>query len=32
MIKLRSSALAATLEAFEPDVLIVDKVPEGCIA
>jgi predicted glycosyltransferase len=29
MIRLRSRALAATLEAFEPDVLIVDKVPRG---
>jgi predicted glycosyltransferase len=29
MVKLRSKALAAALEAFDPDVLIVDKVPRG---
>jgi predicted glycosyltransferase len=29
LINLRSKALASVLEAFEPDVLIVDKVPRG---
>jgi predicted glycosyltransferase len=28
---LRAQALAAALEAFEPDVLIVDKVPRGAL-
>jgi predicted glycosyltransferase len=29
LINLRSEVLASVLEAFEPDVLIVDKVPRG---
>ncbi len=29
LIRLRSTILAAALEAFRPDVLIVDKVPRG---
>jgi predicted glycosyltransferase len=29
IVKLRSWAVAAVLEAFEPDALIVDKVPRG---
>jgi predicted glycosyltransferase len=31
MVRLRSRAIAAALEAFEPDVLIVDKVPRGAV-
>ncbi len=31
LIALRAKAVAAALEAFEPDVLIVDKVPRGAV-
>lgn len=31
LIRLRSSLLTAALESFEPDVLIVDKVPRGAL-
>jgi predicted glycosyltransferase len=31
LVHLRSRAIAAALEAFEPDVLIVDKVPRGAL-
>ena len=31
LIALRSRVLLAALEAFEPDVLIVDKVPRGAL-
>ena len=31
LVFLRSSAIAAALEAFAPDVLIVDKVPRGAV-
>lgn len=31
LIRLRSSLLTAALESFEPDVLIVDKVPRGAM-
>ncbi len=31
LVHLRGRAIAAALEAFEPDVLIVDKVPRGAL-
>jgi predicted glycosyltransferase len=31
LVKLRARAIAAALDSFEPDVLIVDKVPRGAL-